>query len=552
MSSLLKETGLLLKEFLEMDLMKSSKLVVGEESLDNVITNVNVMVDPDIVDWVDEGEFLLTTGYFFKITDVEGQMKLIRSIKEKKLSGIGIKVSPYLEELDERVIELARELELPVIELDYNVAFTDIMTPIFRHIFEKQTSIIKTVENIHNDTMNVVLKGGGIKEIIEVLERSLYNPVMVIDYQFDDIIYNVNSKYPYQTFGEGIRKYMKGLSSKKATVKKHVDEFTIENRNIKRVFIPIIAKNNVMGYIVLFGYNKDISDFDIVNGESAANTIALDFLKKLSVQDVENKYKAEFFEDLISLDEKRKEKAINKAGYYKFTREGNYNVISIRLLGSEDDDSEDFNQFISKARYLIDLSCVKSQKNYLISEIGKTINIIFQWTNKDLITKAYMDIVDTIENIFIKKMNFENYRLGIGRIYDNIDNVSSSLADAQKAIDASMTYIDKKVVDFETLGIYKIFCQDNLKEELVKFYQATIMPLVEYDRKRDTELVKSLEIYFNVNGNLKKMSEELFTHYNTVLYRINRIQEITKLSLNDEHDRFNLHTALKIMKILSL
>lgn len=552
MSSLLKETGLLLKEFLEMDLMKSSKLVVGEESLDNVITNVNVMVDPDIVDWVDEGEFLLTTGYFFKITDVEGQMKLIRSIKEKKLSGIGIKVSPYLEELDERVIELARELELPVIELDYNVAFTDIMTPIFRHIFEKQTSIIKTVENIHNDTMNVVLKGGGIKEIIEVLERSLYNPVMVIDYQFDDIIYNVNSKYPYQTFGEGIRKYMKGLSSKKATVKKHVDEFTIENRNVKRVFIPIIAKNNVMGYIVLFGYNKDISDFDIVNGESAANTIALDFLKKLSVQDVENKYKAEFFEDLISLDEKRKEKAINKAGYYKFTREGNYNVISIRLLGSEDDDSEDFNQFISKARYLIDLSCVKSQKNYLISEIGKTINIIFQWTNKDLITKAYMDIVDTIENIFIKKMNFENYRLGIGRIYDNIDNVSSSLADAQKAIDASMTYIDKKVVDFETLGIYKIFCQDNLKEELVKFYQATIMPLVEYDRKRDTELVKSLEIYFNVNGNLKKMSEELFTHYNTVLYRINRIQEITKLSLNDEHDRFNLHTALKIMKILSL
>jgi purine catabolism regulator len=551
-SSLLKETGLLLKEFLEMDLMKSSKLVVGEESLDNVITNVNVMVDPDIVDWVDEGEFLLTTGYFFKITDVEGQMKLIRSIKEKKLSGIGIKVSPYLEELDERVIELARELELPVIELDYNVAFTDIMTPIFRHIFEKQTSIIKTVENIHNDTMNVVLKGGGIKEIIEVLERSLYNPVMVIDYQFDDIIYNVNSKYPYQTFGEGIRKYMKGLSSKKATVKKHVDEFTIENRNVKRVFIPIIAKNNVMGYIVLFGYNKDISDFDIVNGESAANTIALDFLKKLSVQDVENKYKAEFFEDLISLDEKRKEKAINKAGYYKFTREGNYNVISIRLLGSEDDDSEDFNQFISKARYLIDLSCVKSQKNYLISEIGKTINIIFQWTNKDLITKAYMDIVDTIENIFIKKMNFENYRLGIGRIYDNIDNVSSSLADAQKAIDASMTYIDKKVVDFETLGIYKIFCQDNLKEELVKFYQATIMPLVEYDRKRDTELVKSLEIYFNVNGNLKKMSEELFTHYNTVLYRINRIQEITKLSLNDEHDRFNLHTALKIMKILSL
>lgn len=552
MSSLLKETGLLLKEFLEMDLMKSSTLLVGENSLDNVITNVNVMVDPDIIDWVDEGEFLLTTGYFFKITDVDGQLELIRSIHEKKLSGIGIKVAPYLESLDDRVVELAKDLEFPIIELDYNVSFTDIMTPIFRHIFEKQTSIIKTVESIHNDTMDVVLKGGGIKEIIEVLERSLFNPVMVIDYQFDDIVYNVNSKYPYQTFGDGIKKYLKGLASKKAKVKKHLDKITIDNEEIQRIFLPIIAKNNVMGYIVLFGYNKAISDFDIVNGESAASTIALDFLKKLSVQEVENKYKAEFFEDLISLDDKRKEKAINKAGYYKFTREGNYNVISIRLINEDEENSDDFDQFVAKARYLIDLSCVKAQKNYLISEIGKTINIIFQWTNKDIVTKEYMEIVATIESILVKKMGFDNYRIGIGRIYDRIDDVSSSLNDAQKSIEASLTYIDRKIVDFESLGIFKIFCQDNLKDELVKFYEATIMPLVEYDRKRDTELVKSLEIYFEVNGNLKKMSEELFTHYNTVLYRINRIQEITKLNLNDEHDRFNLHTALKIMKILNL
>ncbi len=48
------------------------------------------------------------------------------------------------------------------------------------------------------------------------------------------------------------------------------------------------------------------------------------------------------------------------------------------------------------------------------------------------------------------------------------------------------------------------------------------------------------------------MSEKLFTHYNTVLYRINRIQEITGKSLDDEGERYGLQTALKIMRILDL
>jgi purine catabolism regulator len=48
------------------------------------------------------------------------------------------------------------------------------------------------------------------------------------------------------------------------------------------------------------------------------------------------------------------------------------------------------------------------------------------------------------------------------------------------------------------------------------------------------------------------MSELLFTHYNTVLYRMNRIQEITGKNLENEGDRYGLQTALKIMKILEL
>lgn len=102
-------------------------------------------------------------------------------------------------------------------------------------------------------------------------------------------------------------------------------------------------------------------------------------------------------------------------------------------------------------------------------------------------------------------MNTLSFRIGIGRVYKGLENTYKSLRDAEKAVEASVNFVEDKIINFEELGIYKIFCQDHLKEELISFfYEATLKPLVLYDRKRDTELVKSLMIYFETNGNLKK------------------------------------------------
>jgi len=48
------------------------------------------------------------------------------------------------------------------------------------------------------------------------------------------------------------------------------------------------------------------------------------------------------------------------------------------------------------------------------------------------------------------------------------------------------------------------------------------------------------------------MSESLYTHYNTVLYRLSRIQEIMKIDLEKEEHRFAAQTALKVHKIMKI
>lgn len=552
---MIKETGIILKEVLEMDLMKSCRLIAGRDAQNNVITRVNIMADPDVLNWVTEGEFLLTTAYFFKITTLEEQVMLIQEASRKKLSGIGVKVFPYLEKLPDEVIALADELRLPIVELDADIPFGDIMTPIFKEIFNRQSMMLQKVENVHNDTMDVILKGGGIKEIIRVLMRTVENPILVKDHHFEEYIYDEQDPdTDYEDLIKSVKTFFKTASNHYRYMKKVEDRVTSGNTTVDRVMIPILIRNNVHGHMILFGLKRKITSFDILNLESASMIIALEFLKRISVQEVENKYKAEFFEDLISLDERRKEKAIERANYYRLRKDAWYSVLTIHLneAPASLSTAEELNQTLGRMIYLIDMSCKTEDRIYLISNKGNNVNILFMWDDVQNYDREIRQVADGIDRLLEQKIGSLDFRIGIGRACKGIESVWHSLRDAEKAVEAARAYMDERIVEFEKLGIYKIFCQDHLKDELQSFYNSTLKDLVDYDRKRDTELVKTLQVYFDTNGNLKRMSEILFTHYNTILYRINRIKEITSKNLESEHDRYGLQTALKIMNILGL
>lgn len=552
----MKDTGIKIRDILEMKPLENGKLLAGAEGADKVVTRVNVMADPDILNWVDEGEFLLTTGYFFKTTKLDAQLNLIRECSAKNLSGIGIKIFPYLEYLPNELIELANQCQFPLIELDYEVPFTDIMMPVFQGIFDKQSNVIRKVETLHNETMDVVLKGGGINDILRSLSKSIENPVFLKDYHFEEINSIEEDDQEMQlALEDHLKTALKSNVYSSRFGKTITDKVTIEGREIDRMMVPILVKNNLYGHLVAFGVKRDLNHYDALYLETTSSIVALEFLKRISVQEVENKYKAEFFEDLISFDEKRKQKAIERANYYRFDKDAFYSIFTIRLSKADaaaTTSDEEYNQIITKAMYMVDMVCREEGRTYIIASKGKKINVLFMWKNMEDHRKFSARISNSIKESLDQKVAQSHYRVGIGRVYKGIDQVYKSLKDAEKAVEAAKTYVNQQIIDFDTLGIYKIFCQDHLKDELHSFYRTTLEPLVIYDRKRDTELVKSLIIYFETNGNLKKMSEMLFTHYNTVLYRINRIQEITGKDLENEGDRYGLQTALKIMRILDL
>jgi len=68
--------------------------------------------------------------------------------------------------------------------------------------------------------------------------------------------------------------------------------------------------------------------------------------------------------------------------------------------------------------------------------------------------------------------------------------------------------------------------------EIARF-AGLVEPLVEYDRERRSDLVRTLRAYFAAGANASEAADRMFLHRNSMLYRLERIRKVTGLDLKD-------------------
>jgi len=73
--------------------------------------------------------------------------------------------------------------------------------------------------------------------------------------------------------------------------------------------------------------------------------------------------------------------------------------------------------------------------------------------------------------------------------------------------------------------------------------------LLDYDEKRGTELIRTLEVYLTAGCSTRRTAESMCVHDRTVSYRLARVNELTGLCLDDQEDRFRVQLACKILAL---
>lgn len=135
--------------------------------------------------------------------------------------------------------------------------------------------------------------------------------------------------------------------------------------------------------------------------------------------------------------------------------------------------------------------------------------------------------------------------VGIGSRRMDISQLSVSYQRAKAAV--HMAEREKKaVIKFDDCGLYRLLYMVGDSEILREMETEKLAPLVEYDQKHHGNYVQTLQSYLKYNGSIQEVAKELYTHRNTVLYRMSNIKKLLANDLETPEERLPYQIAFYI------
>jgi purine catabolism regulator len=137
--------------------------------------------------------------------------------------------------------------------------------------------------------------------------------------------------------------------------------------------------------------------------------------------------------------------------------------------------------------------------------------------------------------------------VGVGTIREGFSGIRRSHAEARQALLLGRRLQGPgHLTLFGELGVYRLIFAAESLPEMRDLYTQTLGSLITYDRQNNAGLVSTLDAFFAANGSPKEAAERLGVHRNTVLYRLDRIRDITGYDLDDASVRMRLQLALHV------
>lgn len=179
-------------------------------------------------------------------------------------------------------------------------------------------------------------------------------------------------------------------------------------------------------------------------------------------------------------------------------------------------------------------SSYRSQHHSLINyQEGMVLFLTYQHITERGIS---LDIKHVIKEHGIAE---EDYHIGFSEIRSSISEVHRSIRESIYAAQ-SCSFLGQVSKHYKDIGIYKVILPNTDNTWFNEFSSSIIDTIKRYD---DGKLLKTAEVYIEMDGDAKQTSEAMFQHINTIRYRIKKLQEIMNEPV---HNRFYEQLALAI------
>ncbi|WDU60409.1 PucR family transcriptional regulator ligand-binding domain-containing protein [Pseudomonas poae] len=122
--------------------------------------------------------------------------------------------------------------------------------------------------------------------------------------------------------------------------------------------------------------------------------------------------------------------------------------------------------------------------------------------------------------------------------------------EARQALTAARRFSERAgLCVYDELGVLKLLSGVRDRALLDQFLNERLGPLLRHDLHHGASLMPTLEAWFHENGNLVAAAQRLAVHRNTLTHRVQRIEALCGLTLDNAYDRLDIGIALMIWRL---
>ena len=143
--------------------------------------------------------------------------------------------------------------------------------------------------------------------------------------------------------------------------------------------------------------------------------------------------------------------------------------------------------------------------------------------------------------------------VGIGNMANGVGELARSHVEARQALRLTRRAGGKsRVASYRSLGAFRLLLEVQSPEALRRFVDELLGPLLQYAQSRDTPLLETLEALSASRWIRRAAARQLGIHINSMTYRVERIEALTGLKLDDAETRVAISIALRARAMLGI
>lgn len=447
-------------------------------------------------------------------------------------------------------IRAARRTAIPLLIAADAEALETLRSEVLDAVLDHQAALLQREDEVHRFLVRIVLAGGSLRDLCESLAGFFDGAAMVtttdgrvlasagVDGQLDGVMaldcFDRTGRLIVEDEPVGVRAgHLAGRAGQD-----------------RRALVRIVAGSSDHGLLAVFCPAHALTETDVHMLERAAAVAALAITKEHAVAAVESKYRAEFLRDALA------ERAGSPAEAIAHAASLGWDIDRPMVVVVAETDEDD--AVTARAPQEVRALQERFVRAWVQAVRTRDASIPVAGFSQEVIT--LLPVPDGADSASVMRMvgdiarvvrgdgggGRRSFSTGVSRATDVL-GLAAAYSEALRAVSVGrQMHGESALTHVDALGIYRLLALVPDSADLRQFVEDALGDLAHDGSPDNADLRRTLSVLIDTNMNVAETARLMFFHYNTLRYRIAKLEKLLGPFTSDPQLRLTLALALRI------